>query len=220
MNRAYRLLSWVITLSIPFVLLMTAVRIMLTPLFLEIEYRTPGFPPDPYGFTMQERLKWSRISVDYLTNREGISFLENHRLSETTPLYNPDELSHMVDVKNLVQEMLVTWAICVLVLVGLGLWAWKGSWLVDFWLGVSQGGWLTLILIFTLLIAVFTGFDTLFTAFHRLFFVGNTWIFAYSDSLIRLFPIRFWQDAFILVGVLTIIGAIALIITGRKYSRV
>jgi integral membrane protein (TIGR01906 family) len=58
------------------------------------------------------------------------------------------------------------------------------------------------------LTAVLVDFDGLFTAFHHLFFEGDTWLFYYSDSLIRLFPMRFWRDAFILTGGITILLAL------------
>ncbi len=44
-----------------------------------------------------------------------------------------------------------------------------------------------------------------FTTFHRIFFEGQTWIFDYADTLIRLFPMRFWMDvAFVIVGPLIV----------------
>jgi len=49
------------------------------------------------------------------------------------------------------------------------------------------------------LVAVATSFDWLFTQFHHLFFEGNSWLFLYSDTLIRLYPERFWVDAFALM---------------------
>jgi integral membrane protein (TIGR01906 family) len=40
-------------------------------------------------------------------------------------------------------------------------------------------------------------FLTFFESFHAIFFQGDSWRFLYSDTLIRLFPLRFWQDAVI-----------------------
>ncbi len=42
--------------------------------------------------------------------------------------------------------------------------------------------------------------------FHGLFFNGNTWLFAYSDTLIRLFPIRFWEDTFLTSAFIVLAG--------------
>ena len=48
-------LSWIVTLLIPVVLVLAAVRLLMTPLFLIVEYNTPGFPEDRYGFTKEDR---------------------------------------------------------------------------------------------------------------------------------------------------------------------
>ena len=42
------ILTWLISLLVPLALIVLAVRLIMTPLFLQVEYRTPGFPPDPY----------------------------------------------------------------------------------------------------------------------------------------------------------------------------
>jgi len=208
MKTLKKILQVLVTISTPFIFLMFAVRVMLTPLFLQVEYNLPGFPTDPYGFTREQRLYFSKISVDYLLNNEGIEFLQNQKIDEGTPLYNARELSHMLDVKILVKNMLAAWSGLLLIWLLLLVLAWRGKWLLDFLLAVSNGGWLTLGLILFLLTAVLVDFDGLFTAFHHLFFEGDTWLFYYSDSLIRLFPMRFWRDAFILTGGITILLAL------------
>jgi integral membrane protein (TIGR01906 family) len=49
-----------------------------------------------------------------------------------------------------------------------------------------------------------------FTLFHQVFFTGDSWLFYYSDTLIRLFPIRFWQDAFLWAAILALGGGAGL----------
>ena len=66
MNRLYVFISWLITIAIPFLLIMTAVRLLINPALLKFEYNSPNFPADTYGFTTQDRLKWGGLSVDYL----------------------------------------------------------------------------------------------------------------------------------------------------------
>jgi uncharacterized membrane protein len=53
-------------------------------------------------------------------------------------------------------------------------------------------------------------FCNFFSGFHSLFFEGDSWLFLYSDTLIRLFPIRFWQDVFLWAAVIALGGGIAL----------
>lgn len=213
------LIHWLSAILIPFILIMTAIRILLTPLFLDVEYQRPGFPPDSYGFTTADRLKWGNISREYLLNNSDITFLSSQKLSANTPLYNERELSHMVDVKVLVQKMIVAWYILIGLLIILGLISWRIKGLAAYWLALSRGGWITIGVIVAILLGVFIGFDAIFTGFHRIFFQGNTWIFYYSDTLIRLFPLQFWQDAFILVGLLSALGAILFILGGARLSR-
>jgi integral membrane protein (TIGR01906 family) len=219
MKTIYMIISWLITICLPFLLIMTSIRILATPLFPQIEYRTPYFPADPYGFSFEERLKWSAVSIEYLNNKADISFLANQHLPDGSPLYNERELSHMVDVKTLIQKATSLWIYLILGFIVLELWSRKSGWKSTYWSGISRGGWLTIGLIILIFLAITINFDTLFTEFHRVFFQGDTWLFYFSDSLIRLFPIRFWQDSFIFMGVFTLSGGLLTALGGRKLAR-
>jgi integral membrane protein (TIGR01906 family) len=213
-----RILSWVTALIVPFFLLMTAIRILFTPLYPQVTYRLPGFPPDRYGFSLEDRLHWSRISIDYLLNNSGIDYLANQQLPDGQPLYNPRELSHMVDVKTLVQKMIVSWDILLVVLVVFALWAWRGKWMPAFLHGLGNGGKITIGIVVLILAGVAISFNALFTGFHEIFFTGDSWLFYYSDTLIRLFPLPFWEFGFIVMGVFTLLGAALLIWLDRRFS--
>lgn len=208
-----------ITVLVPFLLIMTSIRILFTPFFVQLEYRSPGFPDDPYGFTLEDRLHWSRVSLEYLLNNAEINYLADQRLPDGSPLYNERELSHMLDVKILVQQMIRAWTGLLLIMIVAGMIAWRLNWISGFLRALANGGKLTLALIVIILVAVAISFRQLFTYFHMLFFVGDTWLFNYSDNLIRLFPMRFWQDGFIAMGVITILGAVILILIDHKWSK-
>jgi integral membrane protein (TIGR01906 family) len=211
--------SWLITLMVPPILLVTSILMLLNPLFLNLEYRRPGFPADPSGFTLDERLKYARVSVAYLVNQQGIDTLADQQLSDGTPLFNERELSHMVDVKAVVQRALRWWLAGLGLLGFLTLWAYRAGWKRTYWRGLMRGGFLTLGIILFFLVYLAVSFDALFTQFHSLFFESGTWVFLYTDSLIRLFPLPFWQDCFIVVGALCLIGGAWLAWQGRKRSR-
>ena len=49
-----KLLSFLVTITFPFVLIMFSIRVLFTPLFLFVEYNMPGFPADPYGFSKED----------------------------------------------------------------------------------------------------------------------------------------------------------------------
>jgi integral membrane protein (TIGR01906 family) len=206
----YAFISWIVTLLTPVILSLTAMRLIMVPAFLNFEYNTPNFPPDRYGFTKEERLYWSKIALEYLLNPADISFLGDLRFADGTPVYNQRELEHMVDVKNTVHSALTVWYVCFGVVFILGLWAWRAGWWEIFRQGLWRGGWLTVLLIATLILIVLLSFGVFFVAFHNVFFAPGTWVFNYSDTLIRLFPERFWRDIFIIVGALAMLCGLAL----------
>jgi integral membrane protein (TIGR01906 family) len=217
MNKLYAFLSWFITLIIPLALIGLGVRILLTPLFPNIEYRLPDFPADEYGFTMQDRLHWGPYGINYLLNNADISYLGDLKFSDGKPLFNERELSHMHDVKTVTQGFLRVWYADLGILILLGLWAWRGNWFPAYLQGLSRGGWLTLGLSAAVGSIATIGtsgsgdlFWQFFSDFHGLFFKGDTWLFAYSDTLIRLYPLKFWEDAVLYIGLIAALGALTL----------
>jgi integral membrane protein (TIGR01906 family) len=213
----YGVLSWVVTILVPLALIGLAIRVLLSPLFYKTEYNMPYFPPDEFGFTKADRLKWAPYAVNYLVNNADISYLGNLKFDDGKPLYNERELSHMKDVKGVTQSALRLWYLSLVLLLVLGAWAWFGEWWDFYRLGLMRGGWLMVGLAVTIGIIVVVGiavnpnvFDTFFVAFHHLFFTGDSWLFLFSDTLIRLFPIRFWEDAFLWAAVIALGGGIAL----------
>lgn len=226
-----KILSWVVRLIVPVVLTLLAVRLVMNPWYVEFEYRTPNFPADEYGFTQQERLKYSKIAIEYLLNDADISFLGDLRFPEgqrvpgfscqfmvdCTKMYNERELSHMLDVKIVVQGALKVLYVGLVILAGLGIWAWFGKWWKAYLAGLQSGGWLTVALLGGIILFVLLAFGVIFVFFHELFFASGTWTFYYSDTLIRLFPERFWRDTFLMVGGIAAVMGIALGWGLRKY---
>ncbi len=211
------LLSWFVTIIIPIALIGLGLRILLSPLFLKVEYNMPYFPPDTYGFTKSDRLKWAPYALNYLVNSADISYLGDLKFEDGSPLYNKRELSHMADVKRVTQNALNIWYITLSLLILLGLWSWRGDWIQAYRQGLMRGGWLMVGLATIIGVIAVIGisvnpdlFFDFFTAFHHLFFTGDSWLFLFSDTLIRLFPIRFWQDAFLFAAVIALGGGVAL----------
>lgn len=206
MNFIKNVAKILVSIFIPIILILLSVRILLTPVFIQLEYRMPGFPEDKYGFRMQERLQWSEIARQYLLNGAGIEFLGDLTFEDGSPLYDERELRHMFDVQVVVEAaMWVLWGSLAGVILT-GVWAWRGDWWWQYRRSLSRGGWLTAGLIVLVISAIALNFNAFFVAFHKIFFEGDTWLFKYSDTLIRLFPIRFWQDAFIAVGGISLVG--------------
>jgi integral membrane protein (TIGR01906 family) len=205
-----RALSLLATILVPIVLVLSGVRLMFFPFYRQIEYRLPTFPADSYGFTLEDRLYWSNFAVDYLLNDAGIEYLGDLRFADGTLVFNERELKHMVDVKVTVQIALRVWLIALGLLLAAGVWAYFGGGWSAYLAGLQAGGKLTLGLLGALLLFVIFGFGVFFVFFHNLFFQPGTWMFLWSDTLIRLFPEKFWQDIFIWVAVMASAAALAL----------
>ena len=198
-----RLLSaagWVVTILVPIILVVAGVRILMTPLFLEFEYRTPNFPADAYGFTLEDRLRWSKETLVYLTDWRDEAYLDSLQFDDGTSIYNARETRHIVDVQNVLRMILNVWYLSMIGVVGIGVWAWVGKWWQDFLHAIGRGGLLTTLLLAAGILFVLVAWGIFFVLFHQVFFQPGTWQFFYSDTLIRLFPERFWRDSFLVVG--------------------
>jgi integral membrane protein (TIGR01906 family) len=208
-------MAWLVALIIPLALIGAALRLLLLPPWLQIEYRMPYFPADEYGFSTQDRLHWSTFALNYLVNNSDISYLGDLHLDDGTALYNSRELSHMQDVKRVTRAVLQTWYAGLFILAVLAISAWRLDWLHAYVRALRRGAWLTIgiaILLGTLVAVGITMspdlFWLFFTWFHGLFFQGDSWLFADSDTLIRLFPIRFWQDTFLAAALIVLAGGL------------
>jgi len=218
-----RLFAWIlrfyISISFPFLVVMIFVRLVMTPLFPQIEYNRPGFPADYYGFTVQDRLSYAPYAIQFLLNGDDISYLGDLRFPDGKEMYNTRELHHMRDVKVVTQYAYASALIggILAVLSIFSLWRSNRPALQS---ALLNGSRLTIGLIFAIVLIAITSWDTFFTTFHQLFFAGGTWQFEYSDTLIRLFPEQFWFDASLVIGGGTLLVAlITMYLTLRAPKR-
>jgi integral membrane protein (TIGR01906 family) len=215
-KRFAKALAWLVTVLIPLIIIMSSVRLLITPIFPQVAYRLPGFPDDHYGFTLEDRLHWSEFSINYLVNRQDISYLESLTFENGQLVFNARELRHMEDVKLVVTGMRVALIGAVVGLLLVTVFSvqrgWKDLILYAYW----RGGWAVIGIISAILVFVVLNFNKLFNWFHQIFFESGTWQFHPSNTLIRLFPLRFWQDAFIFVGVLSFLIGVLVMAISRK----
>ncbi|MFB2573281.1 TIGR01906 family membrane protein [Micrococcus sp. IITD107] len=213
-----RVLQVLLAIFAPIVLLIGAVRLVASPVFLWLEYHRPGFPADSYGFSTQDRVTYGSYGMDYLFNAAPSRYLAELQ-ADGSPLFTPSEVAHMTDVKVV---MLVTMAVglvlavlCVLFMVSLARNA-KGGIRRALFAGSL---WLLVLMIAVAVLAVL-GWQAFFAGFHSLFFADGTWTFAASDTLIRLYPNQFWIDAGIAVaGIVVLTALITLIATWPTRRR-
>lgn len=212
----HKALSYFLVLALPFTLVMIAVRLVMTPAFLHFEYTRADFPADYYGFTVQDRLTYAPYALDYLIHAEDLSYLADLTFENGTPLYNARELKHMDDVQILTQAAFISgFIVGILTLIALTILWRKNRILLRRTLQTSS--LFTLATLFVIIVVAILSWDFFFTSFHQLFFESGTWYFAYSDTLIRLFPEQFWFDAALLVGGITVISALITLVLASRW---
>jgi integral membrane protein (TIGR01906 family) len=206
--------------AVPLLLTMGSVRLVMTPAFLSLEYNRPGFPDDVFGFTREDRLNYAPFALNYLLNGAAITYLGDLRFPDGKSLYTVEELRHMRDVKIVTQA-----AFGIAIVVGLATLAgivfmWRSRALrPTLWQALLNGSLLTGGLIAAIVIGAVFAWDNFFTLFHTIFFAAGTWQFAYSDTLIRLFPEQFWFDAALTIGGLTTAGAVLVGAAAWRWRR-
>ena len=212
-------IRWIIIIAMPFFLGLGMILAVIAWDYPSFEYGR--IAPDPYGFTLEERLDYAHATLDYLQrpepSEEVIFLLEDLRLPNSdAPLYNEREIGHMLDVKNLTDGIRTLWWIAaVLVIVGLAFLLLQPTLRSTGYRAIYQGGLATVIILAAIAVFIGLGWSIFFVQFHELLFPPGTWTFSYSDSLIRLFPEQFWFD----IGVIMSVGALLLgvIVTGIGY---
>lgn len=187
-----RLLMVVLTWTLPLLLGLNLTTLSLNPAYPRWAYT--WLPPDTYGWSQAERLALAQVTLDFLRQpaETAVSRLAALRLPGTNqPLYTAREQAHLADVKQVTDaarrwggETAVLWSIGMLILFRRDRYA---AYRV-----LRQGGWLTCGLLADLLLFVYLFWPVCFILFHQLLFPPGSWSFAASDTLIRLFPDRFW----------------------------
>ncbi len=210
-----------VALAMPFFLGLTNIRLIVSPAYPRMEYAKESFPLDQYGFSQEDRLALALVAVDYLQRSEPaeevIYLLEEQVIPGTTdPLYNEKEIGHMVDVKHVTDGIgRVRVVAAAIVILGLITLLWQPATRREGYRAILQGGITTTAILFALALFILVAWSVFFTQFHELLFPPGTWTFFYSDSLIRLFPEKFWFDLGVILSVGTLVEGI--LVAGLGY---
>jgi integral membrane protein (TIGR01906 family) len=171
-----------------------------------------------------ERLQLDRAAreiADYFKNDEPLLTTRVTIEGEEQALFNPREVQHMRDVKELFQDVFRLHEIAFVYVIGyvaaVFLWSRERSMQrlarQAITAGVATAGVLAVAAV-----GVVVGFDGLFRQFHLLSFANDFWLLdPRTDHLIQMFPQGFWFDVTLGVGVLTIAEGALLALFGFVY---
>lgn len=146
-----------------------------------------------------------------------------HIGGEEVALFNPREVGHMRDVKTLMQGVFriqelsfvyIAAYVCFVVL-----WSRERS-LRRFARLLVVAGLMTLSILGLAAAAMLVGFEQLFVQFHLLSFSNDLWqLNPATDRLIQMFPLVFWFQVSMVIGVVTMLEAALIAVGGFVYLR-
>ena len=209
-----------VALAVPPILVVNALRVLAHDWFARFEYGRDGFPADRYGLTEDERERLALLGLRSIRpGSEGVVLLERATLPDGSRAFDGRELSHMEDVRSVFGAALRAQLVALVVIAALALGlAWTGLRRVVP-RGLLIGSLATLAVAALGVPFILLGFDRFFTRFHETFFEGDSWRFSDTDTLIRLYPERFWEDVSQLAAASTVAQAVVLALAAWLWLR-
>lgn len=229
-----RLTQVLIVLSIPIFLTLTNVRLLMSSAFARWEYGRPGFPTpaevarlggtatgnDGMVVPIEMRQHIVDTTLDYVKGAGDESLIaEDLAFENGRRVYNQREVQHLTDVRVLVGQVEIVHPLTLLIIVlGVGFLVWtnRSSAAAS---ALATGSGLTIALIGVIGLTAGLAFRFFFVRFHRIFFEGETWLFPNTDTLIQIFPEKFWFDASLLIVLLTLVEAVTLGVVALMWVR-
>jgi integral membrane protein (TIGR01906 family) len=217
-SRLTKTLKLLITLLTPVLIVLSAARLLATDPYLAFEYGKASFPPDSFGFTDRQRFILASMNVHYVRAHLPDDELSKHNLNGV-PVYTSREVSHMADVQAVFQSTLRVWWAAFTLLLLLGFIFWRKREREAFASAIQSGGLFTSGMILSIALLALFAWQFWFNTFHLLFFEPGSWLFSYSDTLIRLFPVEFWFDATLTLSLFSLAGGLLLTFLGGRWRK-
>ncbi len=215
----------------------TVLFLLAVPLFLVLtNVRVAASEPRVYDYAYSEhdgvtrtgidRSQLDRATdeiVDYFRSGTDAQLLETRVIvdGEVRALFNQRETLHMRDVKNLFQIAFrtheVAFVYILVYIVAVVLWSRERT-LRDLAQQLMIAGCATVAILGIAAIGLLMGFESAFEQFHMLSFNNDFWRLNPDTSyLVRMFPLDFWFEVTLAVGVLTVIQGFLVAIGGYGY---
>lgn len=104
-------------------------------------------------------------------------------------IVTPDESAHLIDVRTIIQSLMIAGAVSILVLRHAN----RSTQSQATTTTIRRCVWINTCLFLLLLAISSIWWEELFTLFHQVMFPQGNWSFPLDSTLITLFPVRFWQ---------------------------
>ncbi|MEA2005853.1 MAG: DUF1461 domain-containing protein [Acidobacteriota bacterium] len=189
----------VLIISLPLLILLTNLYIVTSSRWLNYEYpKLFSLPAEYHYFTNSQRLEFAEATLRFICSDEDPDFLRSLRV-EGLPIYSEREISHLLEVKNLIQRLFdIRLIVFIASLLSILILLLNREYRQKIPLYVQKGCLLLVLLVGVLLITVLINWNKLFLHLHCIFFPQGNYTFPYSFTIIQLFPPGFWFNTALL----------------------
>ena len=160
-----------------------------------------------------------KLSTDCNESLDVLKYLENKGTLGNN--FNIREISHMNDVKKLIEFITISFLVLSAILISVSLPFLLDKFKIKIYLGdyFFYAGIFSFSVILLFSVLSYFKFDLVFNLFHGLLFKSGTWIFSENDLLIKLFPIQFFIDTFFAIITISIFTSVFLMVAGIVIKR-
>jgi integral membrane protein (TIGR01906 family) len=207
-------------LALPVALITTTIRVVISEQAI-YDYAVQDYGGAARsGIPESELLRANREIRPYLVNSDTppLAPQVKNNGGETISLFSAKEISHMADVRTLVQAMFLVQLISVALVLTLA------TALIVLWparvfaAATLFGGLLMTSVIGAVGALAVVGFDGAWDQFHEIAFSNNLWqLNPATDHLIQMYPEAFWQDISMALGGFLLMQALGLVALSATY---
>ena len=190
-------------------------RMAFSDWFIDFEYSKEDFPEDRWGMPDEIRKELAKLGLQAVLSDEGLERFKEARLPNGNRAFREKEIKHMEDVKNFLKIFFPLSYVAFIL--------WFGSFVFlreDRWKALFYSGVFTVGLIFAAGIISYIDYNLVFTVFHDHIFGEYTWRFRLKDTLLRIYPMKFWFDGTFFVISLSLLISLSIILSGFFLKRV
>lgn len=211
-----RSLKTLLALLVPIIVMIGSAQLLATDSYLAFEYGKASFPPDTFGYSQEQRFVLASANTSYVRDNLTSEALSSQML-DGKPVYSEREVTHMADVQSAYQSVVRIWQAAFILFLLIGLIFWQKGERAALASAIQSGGLLTVVLIGSIGLLAVLAWQVWFDNFHLIFFEPGSWLFAYSDTLIRLFPLQFWMDATFALTAISLTGGLLAAFIGWRW---
>lgn len=210
----------VFVLALPVALITTTLRVAISEQAI-YDYAVRDYGAErASGIPESELIRANTQIRNYVANSDAPPLapqVENNA-GQKVSLFTAKEISHMADVRSLVQLMftvqMITMAM-VLTLAVVMIMLWPARVLAA---ATLFGGLLMTSVLAMAGALAMTGFDGAWSQFHQVAFTNDLWqLNPLTDHLIQMYPEAFWQDVSMAIGMLLLVQALGLSALSASY---